>query len=61
MTKQWRKVQTLYAHGFRFHRYGGDYEPLPERLRDVEAFVERNPSHALCVAPPNPSLLPMSR
>lgn len=45
--EQWVKVQALYAHGFRFSRYGGEYEPLPSRLRDVGAFVERNPDHPL--------------
>lgn len=56
--EQWQKVQLLYAYGFRFHRYGGDYEAPPERLREVEEFIERNPNHALRIAPYNPSLLP---
>jgi DNA-directed RNA polymerase subunit RPC12/RpoP len=34
--EQWRKVQKLYALGFRFHRYSGDYPSLPERLREVD-------------------------
>lgn len=54
---QWRKVQMLYALGFRFHRYRGSYEPLPEHLREVESFVERNPDHKLRVAEPDLSLL----
>ncbi len=56
--EQWRKVQTLYALGFRFHRYGGDYEPLPERLREVDTFVESYPDHELRVAESDLSLLP---
>ncbi len=56
--EQWKKVQTLYALGFRFHRYGGDYEPLPERLREVDKFVESCPDHELRVTEPDRSLLP---
>ena len=59
--EQWCKVQMLYALGFRFHRYGGDYEPLPRRLREVESFVERNPNHKLRVAEPELSLMPVQR
>jgi hypothetical protein len=59
--EQWRKVQTLYALGFRFHSYGGDYEPLPERLREVDNFIENYPEHELRVAETDPSLLPTSK
>jgi hypothetical protein len=59
--EQWRKVQILYALGFRFHRYGGNYEPLPEYLHEVASFVERNPDHKLRVAEPDLSLLPRER
>lgn len=47
--EQWAKVQALYEAGFRFHRYGGNYPPLPERLREVEEFVRRYPNHPLRV------------
>lgn len=56
--EQWTKVQKLYALGFRFERYGGDYPPLPERLREVDRFVEQHPDHELRIAEPDRSLLP---
>lgn len=56
--EQWKKVQKLYDLGFRFHRYGGDYPPLPERLREVDRFVEQYPEHELQIAEPDRSLLP---
>lgn len=56
--EQWKKAQKLYALGFRFHRYGGDYIALPERLREVDQFVEQYPDHELRIAEPNQSLLP---
>jgi DNA-directed RNA polymerase subunit RPC12/RpoP len=56
--EQWEKVQKLYALGFRFHCYGGDYQPLPERLREVDRFVEQHPDHELRIAEPDRSLLP---
>ncbi len=59
--EQWRKVQKLYALGFRFHRYGGDYPSLPERLREVDRFVEEFPEHELRVSEPDLSLLPRER
>ncbi len=52
------KVQKLSDLGFRFHRYGGDYPPLPERLREVDRFVEQYPEHELQIAEPDRSLLP---
>ncbi len=57
--EQWRKVQLLYALGFRFfgHRHAGE-RPLPARLRDVDRFVAENPRHPLRVAPVNKALLP---
>lgn len=59
--EQWRKVQTLYALGFRFFGHGSsDSESLPRYLRDVAAFVARNPKHRLRVAAPDASLLPKS-
>ncbi len=48
--EQWRKVQKLYALGFRFYSYGGEYEPLPKRLREVDNFVLSYPGHELRVA-----------
>ncbi|MFN6568866.1 hypothetical protein [Dendronalium sp. ChiSLP03b] len=56
--EQWKKVQKLYALGFRFQSYGRDYEPLPERLQEVDTFVESYPEHELRVAKPDSSLLP---
>ena len=56
--EQWRKVQKLYALGFRFNRYGGDYLSLPERLKEVDRFVEENPEHKLRTAEPDLTLLP---
>ncbi len=55
--EQWRQVQKLYALGFRFYSYGGDYQPLPERLREVDNFVLSYPNHELQIAEPNLSLL----
>ena len=56
--EQWRKVQKLYALGFRFNRYGGDYLSLPERLKEVDRFVEENPEHKLRTAETDLTLLP---
>jgi len=43
----WKKVELLWAAGFRFISNSGwrDVEPYPERLREVAAFIERNPEH----------------
>jgi hypothetical protein len=45
--EQWAKVIALWMAGFRFinHRRWREVEPFPERLRDVEDFVSRNPNH----------------
>jgi len=45
--EQWKKVRMLWEAGFRFSSYRSwpGAEPLPERLRDVAAFVGRNPDH----------------
>jgi hypothetical protein len=57
--EQWRKVQTLYALGFRFDRYGSyEGERFPASLRAVAGFVARNPKHPLRVASIDESLLP---
>ncbi|MCU0570032.1 MAG: hypothetical protein MUF49_26085 [Oculatellaceae cyanobacterium Prado106] len=56
--EQWKKVQTLYAFGFRFHLYRGDYPALPERLREVGAFVAQYPDHELRVGEVERSLFP---
>ena len=47
-TEQWVKVRALWVAGFRFfnsHGSKGTYDPFPERLREVEDFVRRNPRH----------------
>jgi DNA-directed RNA polymerase subunit RPC12/RpoP len=52
--EQWLKVQILYGHGFRFDRYGRHGgAPLPKRLRDVEAFIAKHPTHPLKTAQSN--------
>ena len=58
----WKKVQALYAHGFRFFSYRsfGNYPRLPERFREVEAFVRTYPNHPFRVAAPNQPLRPTS-
>lgn len=48
--EQWAKVAALWQAGFRFFNsptLRGTYDPFPERLREVEAFVRRNPDHPL--------------
>jgi len=52
--KQWKKVQLLYAEGFRF--VGSGYhegENLPKSLSEVDAFLRRNLDHPLKIAAPN--------
>ena len=45
---QWTKVQTLYAHGFRFFSYRSyDCAPLPDSLTAVARFLKENPAHPL--------------
>ena len=57
--EQWRKVQALYAYGFRFSNYRShDCEPMPEKFSEVDEFVKRNPNHPLKVATPNQALQP---
>jgi ribosomal protein L37AE/L43A len=57
--KQWKKVQVLFAHGFRFFSYR-TYEcaPLPDRLSEVDEFIRAHPDHPFRVADPCPELLP---
>jgi hypothetical protein len=44
--EQWKKVEALWRAGFRFWSvWSTEVEPLPERLREVEDFVRRNPEH----------------
>lgn len=58
-TEQWRKVQMLFAFGFRFHRHAGEgCAPLPSRLREVRGFVGEHREHPLRVAEEDLSLLP---
>ncbi|MBU7314709.1 hypothetical protein [Paenibacillus oleatilyticus] len=41
--KQWKKVETLYAHGFSYHSCGcGGPGYRPAKLNEVEAFLEAN-------------------
>lgn len=55
--KQWKKVQGLYAAGFRFIGSGhNDSLPLPTKLSEVERFLQENPKHYLKVATPNENL-----
>lgn len=46
-TEEWAKVEALWNAGFRFINHSGwlEAEAYPERLRDVEDFVRRNPRH----------------
>jgi hypothetical protein len=48
---QWEKVQRLWEAGFRFWSYRSypDAEPFPDDLRDVDAFIRRNPDHPMKV------------
>ncbi len=50
--EQWKKVEKIWHAGFRFWSYSShpDAEPLPERLRDVDAFIEAHPSHPMRIA-----------
>lgn len=51
--QQWKKVKRLYEAGFRFIGSGAhDVPRLPEKLSDVESFLEENPRHPLKVATP---------
>lgn len=46
--EQWAKVRALWQAGFRFFNSPsakGTYDSFPERLREVEDFVRRNPEH----------------
>ena len=45
--KQWEKVQRLWEGGFRFSSLGNgnDGERFPEKLREVDDFIRRNPTH----------------
>ena len=56
---QWKKFQALYAYGFRFFSYDDleDSVPLPERYKDIAAFMKDNPDHPLRVAEPQEALL----
>jgi len=47
--EQWNKVRELWSAGFRFSSYRSHpaAEPLPERLREVDEFIRRNPDHPL--------------
>ncbi|WMS88802.1 hypothetical protein [Pleionea litopenaei] len=50
-SKQWKKVQWLYAYGFRFLGSGlHDGAELPKKLSDLKSFLSENPNHPLRVA-----------
>ena len=56
----WKKVQALFSYGFRFFSYRS-FERcprLPERFKEVEAFVRGNPKHPFRIAEPNHALHP---
>lgn len=59
-SKQWLKVQWLYALGFRFFSYRSypSAPRLPEHLRDVPAFAKAHRTHPFRVAAPNKALRP---
>jgi DNA-directed RNA polymerase subunit RPC12/RpoP len=44
---EWKKIETLWNQGFRFHSFRSypDAERLPETLGEVADFVRRNPNH----------------
>ena len=51
--KQWKKVKLLYSAGFRFFGSGmHDGPQLPEKLCDVEKFINDNQDHPLRVSEP---------
>ncbi len=57
--KQWLKVQTLFAHGFRFFSYRSyDCPRYPDNYREVADFIAANPDHPFRVAEPRPELFP---
>ena len=57
-TRQWTKVNILYAEGFRFIGCGShDGLPLPAKLSDLESFLRDNVKHPLRVAAPNKQIL----
>ncbi len=57
--RQWRKVQILFAAGFRFVGCGShDGARLPTELSELEDFLINNQVHPLKVAAPNNLMLP---
>jgi hypothetical protein len=61
--EQWHKVRLLFAYGFRFFSYRSYPKAprLPERLRDVRAFLRANPKHPFRVGPIQMNLLDCRR
>jgi len=53
--EQWAKVRALWLAGFRFVNHTRWQEAFPQRLREVDEFVRRNPRHPFRVAEPNGS------
>ncbi|WP_444901268.1 hypothetical protein ACJJIG_16520 [Microbulbifer sp. SSSA007] len=57
--RQWRKVQILFAAGFRFISCGShEGAKLPAELSELEGFLINNQVHPLKVAAPNKLMLP---
>lgn len=51
--EQWPKVELLWKAGFRFVGSGNyDAPKFPERLRDVEKFISKNPEHPMKIIKP---------
>lgn len=48
---QWEKVRRLWEAGFRFWSYRSfaKAEPYPDDLREVDAWIKRNPKHPMRV------------
>jgi hypothetical protein len=46
--EQWQKVAALWRAGFRFWpEPSAEVEAFPDRLREVDEFIRRNPDHPL--------------
>ena len=57
-SEQWKKVQLLFAEGFRFFGSGwGKGVPLPDKYKDVKRFIEENPEHGLRTKKRSPELI----
>ncbi len=47
--EQWEKLRKLWEAGFRFWSYRSfpEAEPYPDSLREVDAWIKRNPKHRM--------------